>query len=552
MLLTNLRLALRDFRHNPTFAVAVVLTLAIGIGATTAAFALVDAVFLTRLPVADQQRLVTLAATPPSKWGASGLPWSVPWEIGRVLNDQRRTLVGVADYIGGEANTHAARYHDRTVHVADTWASGNFFDVLGVRAALGRVFTAEDDVAGGPSVVVLSDHAWRAEFGADPHVIGQPLFLTGIPHCIIGVAPAEFSFPSNTDVWVPAIQERYARFHQIGTDDVFGYFLIGRLQKAASPASARAEMIAALRAFVPTLKFLKQSGDVPTGAVVERYTDVVIGREVRSGVIVIFAAVTLVLAVACANVGGLLLARGIGRTGEFAVRSALGATPRHIMSHLLTEAGLLAVFGGLLGLVVSALLLHAAIALAPAKLPMVAGAHLDGRVIAFASGITLLAVIGFGLSPALRASRAGVDASRQFHSRSTTADPATRLTRRVLVAAQVALAIVVLSGAGLLEHTLAHLQHIPLGFVPDNLLLFRLDIMLPSSPERDTSRAWQKHWRQVQDQIVERIAASPGLGPVTMTMWRPFSGEGHLELYTADGRYPTAGVKWLRKSEQAG
>ena len=198
IVLSNVMLVLRALRQRPMFAATVALTLAIGIGATTAAFTLVKAVLLTPLPVRDQDRLVVLTAAPPAKWAGSGIRWSVPWEIHRTLNLQSTPFVGTAAFQANEPYAFAARYRDRIVHVGKTAVSGTFFNVLGVRPSLGRLIRPEDDVAGSASVAVLSESLWRREFGADPHVLGRMLFFAQTWHRIIGVAAAEFSYPAGT------------------------------------------------------------------------------------------------------------------------------------------------------------------------------------------------------------------------------------------------------------------------------------------------------------------------------------------------------------------
>jgi putative ABC transport system permease protein len=424
-LVANLRFALRDLRHRPTFAATVVLTLAVGIGATTAAFALVDAVFLSRLPVQDQDRVVVLSSTPPSRWAATTSPWPVPWGIGRVLAEQHRAFEGVAGvWTGSKPSPYAARYRGRTLHVGRASVSGNFFQVLGVHPAVGRMLEPGDDVTGGPSVVVLSYRLWHTQLGGDPQVLGQLLFFEGIPYRVVGVAPPEFTYPAGASVWVPVVQELYSRFRLIATDDPFSCFLIGRLSPGISQTRARTELEAALRSYVPSAKYLAGYGNLPTGGRVERFTDVVLGSEVRPGTLILFGAVILVLMIACTNVAGLLLARGMARAGELGIRSSLGATRSQLLAHVLTESVLLAVVGGVLGLALAAALVHAAVALAPPELPMVSTARLDGRVLAFAMTITVMSAIGAGLVPALREVQTGHTSAVGSGNRSMTGGPA--------------------------------------------------------------------------------------------------------------------------------
>jgi putative ABC transport system permease protein len=539
MPMMHLRLALRDTLRRPIFAATIILTLAIAIGSTIAAFAFIDAAFLTPLPVRDQDRLITLDAQNP-RAGFVSAQWPVPWTALLQLGERRHAFAGLTGYVNVGPYPFAARDGDHVVHINRSSVAGNFFEVLGTRPQLGRLLRPEDDVLGAPDVVVLSDALWRHEFGADSTIVGRVIYFAREPHRVIGIAPPQFSFPAGTDAWAPVVPEFDNRFG-IRVDSMT-FYLVGRLAPGVTRQTARLEFEAVLRATVPTSAIYAYERGVgmplPLTGSVTRFADVVLGADVRPGVIVVFAAVALVLVIACSNVAGLLLARGLSRASELSVRRALGASRRQIANLLLTESALLALTGGVLGLALAFGLLRAAIAFAPSGLPMIATAHIDPAVLAFAGAVTLLSALAFGLVPALRgANEAPQDVLRG--SRTVTGSLVTQIARRTLVAAQVALALVVLSGAVLLGRTLNALQTTPLGFDPKHLLFFRPDILLPASK---TDTAVYTQLDRMIESLGERTAEMPGLGPVTSSLFLPFSAGRPWIKYEVDGR-PASGAQ---------
>ncbi len=520
-----MRLVLRDLVRRPLFAATVIVTLALGIGATTAAFALIDAVFLTRLPIADQDRVVGMWATNPT-YGALD-QWPVPWGTHTRLVERHRAFSAVAAYRAGEPYGFAARAGDRTVHVAVTAVTGNFFETLGVRAQLGRLIRPDDDQLGGPAIVVLSDHVWRSDFGADPAVLGKTLFFAGGWHRVIGVAPAEFSYPVGTTVWTGATRE-IQRMFAGGTPDSVGFLLVGRMVPGVTARQAREELEAVLRTYPPANALYPRGGEsiyaMPTTGVAEPYADIVLGHDLRPGVIVLFCAVALVLLIACTNVASLLIARGLTRQTELAVRSALGASRTRIAGQLLMEAVVLGIAGGLLSIALATAFVHVAVALAPADLPVIRTAHIDVRVLLFAIAITGASVLAFGLAPALQGARHDTSDALRAGSRSVTRGPIAKLARHALVAAQLALGLVILSGAGLLGRTLVHLQRIDLGFDPKHILFFHIDLLIPS--QAIPVEAVLQRWNAARDRIAGRLPASGILG-LTTTVAPPL--DGHLE-----------------------
>jgi predicted permease len=518
----NLRLALRDMARRPTFAAAIILTLTISLGATIAAFAFIDAVFLTRLPVHDQDRLVVMTA---KNAGLNG-EFAATWETRSQLAERRRAFSGVGAFVSWGGYPFAARDGNHVVHIVRSSVDGHFFDVLDARAELGRLLRPEDDVIGAPQTVVLSDHLWRHDFGGDSGLIGRVIYFAREPHRVVGIAPPEFAYPLGTDAWTAVVPEYDNRFGQ--SVDSMPFFLVGRLLPGVTRGAARSELETVLRMTLPSNPLYatwKVRGlPLPLNGVVKPFADIVLGTELRPALIVLFAAVVLVLVIGWANIAGLLLGRALARGPELAVRRALGGSRRQIAEYLFVESAVLATIGGALGLALAVGLIHAAVALAPPSLPMIGTAHINRAVLAFALGVTLLAPLAFGLAPALRG------ASRAETTRSVIGGRTTRLARHALVAAQVALALVVLSGAALLGRTIATLQTTSLGFDPTHLLFFKPDI-LAAADKNDTAVLTRMR------RTIENLNL-----PITSSFVLPFTGTVPGAPYTLDGQpTPPAG-----------
>jgi predicted permease len=310
----------------------------------------------------------------------------------------------------------------------------------------------------------------------------------------------------------------------------------------ATHRAATVALEAALRADSLTNRYHATDGmpELPTAGIVERYVDMVLGREVRPTVIVLFSAVGIVLIIACTNVASLLVARGIARTPELGIRAALGANRGQLASQLLLESLLLGLVGGLLGVGLAVALVRIGVALAPAELPVVATAHMDPRVLAFAAGVTLAATLGAGLVPALQGGRLHGEWALRGTGRAITTGPVARLSRHILVGAQVALALVVLSAAGLLGSTVVRMQQTPLGFDIKHLLFFFPDQtpwVVPRSP--DSLPAYTSRWRAALDRALRDVPQVPGLSTATTTDGLPLQGNRPMATYVTDDQSST-------------
>jgi putative ABC transport system permease protein len=502
-LLQDIQVGVRSLRRTPGFAVAAVLTLALGIGLSTAVFTVADALLLRRLPVRDQDRVVVL-------WGkkrdGSFDTHPVGLENVRELTRRTRTLERLAFFTYEGAAPVTVRDRDQISRLSVALVSGDFFDVLGARPALGRALRAEDDLTGAAPVAVLSYAGWQRSFGGDSTVVGRPIVMhsDGLAYTIVGVMPQGLDYPRGADFWLPVLRAVPQKHHSL-----IAVYVMGRLARSATPANARTEMTAYFR-----------RADAPwwqrdLSGVVHTFPRLVVG-ETRPALLVFAAAAGLLLLITCINVASLLLVRGLARVREIAVRSALGAGRGRIAAQLLTESALLAIAGGVLGVAVAAGVVKVFVALAPAGIPRLDEIRLNGTVLAAAIVITGVAVLAFALGPAITTSR--VD--QQQVLRSGTRQSATRrsrLTTEALVAGQVALAMLVLSAAGLIGRSLVKLERAERSFDSSRLLIAGLAIR----EDRFDNTAKQI---ALLERLLRRVQAMPGVRAVSPVVAAPYSG----------------------------
>ncbi len=496
------RLALRGFRHSPSFATTAVLILAIGIGMAVAMFTVFDAVLLRPLPVRDARGIVQLFTY---RGDPNADFWLLREDLPKVAATSRtmRDIAGVAHWGASGAPFLDG---DRSLVISRTTVTGNFFDVLGARPVLGRLLQPNDEVAGAEPVLVISYGTWRTVFGGDSGIVGRRLMepYQRLNYRIVGVAPAGLDYPSGVGLWMPAWQPS-ANLSVIA---------IARLAPDATPLAAQTEFFGTMRHLFPDRAY--------DGVHVASFTQVVVGN-IRPILVMLAAAVGLLLLIACVNVGNLLLLRAAGRGRELSVRRALGAGSGDIVRQLVVESGLLGVAGGALGLLCASALTGVLLAYAPPKLPRTDVIGLSGAPISIAVGVTLTAVLLFGVVPALIASRGSLASPLRFDSRAGTETRARRRMREALVASQVALALMMLAGAGLLGRSLERLQGIALGYNPDRLSL--LSFSFPPRAYLDSAGQFsQAMVNALGDRLLPALRAVPGITAVTPVVIPPFFG----------------------------
>ncbi len=468
----ELRQALRAIARRPGFTVVAVLTIAIGIGANTAIFSVADALLLRPLPYTQPERLVLLAA---QKNGVRFRQFSVgffSWPHFEQIKRESRSFSGVAAVTQEAFNVTGADNPEQAQAARVTW---NFLPVVGVRPALGRRFTPQEDQPGGPLVVLLSDAMWRRRFHADPAVLGREITLDQKPYTIIGVLPPNFRFDlvgPRIDLIAPRVFDlNLATPQQIQAGAGF-LLAVGRLIPGVSLAQARTEMDAL------SIRYRGERPgfpDIDTTVRADRLRDDVVANY-RPAVLILFGAVSLVLLIACGNVASLLLAHGLGRRRETALRSALGAGRGRLIRQLLTESVILALAGGAAGALLSAWGTRLIVALAGDSLPRGAGIGMDARVLWFTLGISIVAGLLFGLAPAIQFSRGDLNAVLRAEGRGSTPGRERNALLRLLVVAQVALSTILLVGASLLVRNFVQLRDAAPGFDAHGLLTMNIEL----------------------------------------------------------------------------
>jgi putative ABC transport system permease protein len=496
----DLRYAIRTLTKSPGFTLAAVLTLALGIGANAALFSVINAVLLRPLPYRDPGRLVTLWESD-ARHGLDREPVSPPnyldWRA------QTRTLEDAAAYrYWGFAVTGAGEPE----RVTGARVSASLFPLLGVRLAAGRAFTADEDRFGSGAVAVISDALWRRRFGSEPGAVGRSVTLNGGSFTIVGVLPPDAGLP-DADVWVPLAVEPFA-LTQRGARSLT---VVGRLRPGATLEQARAELHAI--AGRTSAAFPASAGwDV---AVVPLKDRLVAG--VRPTLLLLWAAVGFVLLIACANLANLMVARAMAREQEMALRTALGAGRGRLVRQLLTESVLVALAGGAAGLLLAGLGVESLLRLSP-SLPRTSEVGVDGAVLVFTLALSIAAGLGFGLVPAWHAATTEPGRSLKEGGRATEGKRLSAF-RSAAVASEVALALMLLFGAGLLVRSLTRLQAVDPGFQSSHVLT--MSVSLPGSRYGEESRK-----AQFFGQLLDRVARLPGVAAAGVVSHLPLAGRG--------------------------
>ena len=511
----DLRYGLRMLVKKPGFALAAALTLALGIGVNTAIFSVVNAVLLRPLPYPEPERLMQLWETN-ERFGLRE-PIS-PHEFA-AWREQSQTFEQMAAYeYAGFALTSEGSQPERIVGSA---ASASLFAALGVKPALGRDFLAEEDAPGRNRVVILSHGLWQRRFGADPELIGQTLTLNRESYTVIGVMPPGFQFPDSVEMWTPLGVD-------LNSQSRSNHYLraVGRLKPDTSLETAQAEMNSIVSAVA------REHPDSTHGARLVSLHEEIVGN-VRPALYVLLGSVALILLIACANVANLLLARATARQKEVAIRAALGANRRRLIRQFLTESILLAALGGGLGLLLALWGVDLLVAASPGDIPRVDKISIDGTVLGFTFGVALLTGIVMGCAPALRATKLDLNETLKEGSHSATGGPRRQRLSGLLVIAEVALALVLLIGAGLLLQSFMRLLQVDPGFRPENLLTMQLSLPEAAYPEA-------QHRIAFFDQVLARIEALAGVQAVGAVSDLPFSGSRTSNSFEIEARPPMA------------
>ncbi|MEP6495790.1 MAG: ABC transporter permease [bacterium] len=494
----DIRLALRGFRRTPTFAASVLAILGISIGLAVAMFAAFQTILIRRLPVTDQDRIAVLWTYHTPSVELAPLSTAFP-DVRRAS----RTMRGIAGVVHWGAVPATFLDGDQPIGLSRAQVTGNYFEVLGARPALGRLLRAEDDEVGAPAAMVLSYGVWQSQFGGSASVIGRRLLdpYTRNTYGVVGVAPAGLDYPIGADCWTP-----------VPTIWTLQMLAVARLVPGASVDGAAAEFYSIISGRQPDLQL--------TGAHGSTLTETVLG-DTRPVIMALAAAAGLLLLIACVNVGNLFLLRAASRTRELAVRRALGASYGDLLRQLVVESSLLAVAGGALGVGCAVAFLRGLVALAPVQLPRLDSLRLyaahSGEPFGMAVGVTTVCALLFGVLPALVTARANLASPLRLDERSGAETKRHRHVRDWLVASQVALALVMLAGAGLLARTLQRLERLDLGFQAEHVSIvsFAFDVAKASSPGVVSS------WTE---QLERRVTALPGVTAATPILIPPFLG----------------------------
>jgi putative ABC transport system permease protein len=508
-ILKDLRYGIRSLLKRPAFTLVAVITLGLGIGVNTAIFSVINAVLLRPLPYSDPSRLLAFRSN------QSALDLAD-------VESQTKTFAKLGGMV---VQPLAYTAGSEPVQLQIGQITGGFFDAFAVKPERGRYITAEDDKNGAPYVVVLSHALWAREFASDPQIVGKTIPLSGNTYTIIGVMPASFVTPrENTEAWTPVHVSNPLAANFRGVHFLRTY---GRLAPNATFEQAKAEM----QVVDQNLAAEYPADNKNRATVLSPLHERIVG-ESRQSLIILFASVSFVLLIACANFANLLLARAAEREREFVIRGALGARRWRLIRQLLTESVLVSLAGGVVAVVLAIWGTSLLVSFKPANLPRLSEITVDARVLLFALGVSVLTGLVFGLLPAWSASKGGVSEALKEGGRSSTASGARQKLRSTFVVVELAVALMLLVGAGLLIKTFWKLRTVEPGFSPDHLITMRVE--LPEARYKDVGKQ-----TQFRSQILEGINSLPGV-KAAMISELPLSGDSLNHNFIIENRPPIA------------
>jgi putative ABC transport system permease protein len=515
--MNNFRIAIRTLLKSPGFTIVAVLTLALGIGANSAIFSVIDAVLLRPLPYPQPDRITVLNESDANQPEISisfpdYLDWKKQNQVFAQLAISQRNSYNLSGVEGRQAE-----------QVSTALVTANFFEVIGLKPELGRVFTEEEDRTGGPALVVISDQLWQRVFARDPHVLGRSLNFAGELYTVIGVMPPQMFSPRTVEAWFPLMRRSTSASWQ-SRDNHPGLFGWGRLKEGVTLERAQADM----SAIAARLEKAYPKSNSKVGVKVSELLDNQVG-EYRQSLHLLFGAVAVVLLIGCANLANLLAARGAARSREFAIRIAIGASRWQIVRQLLIESLVLAVAGGLFGLCFAAWGRDLLVALSPPDSKRFAETRLDTWVLLFTGALAVATSVLFGLWPAWNASRADAQMALKAGAHGASDAPAARRSRELLIVAEVALTLILLSAAALVLQSFQKAASLSLGYNTQHLLTARVE--LPDA-SYNTPKALN-----FSTAVLEKLHTTPGVNeaaiatnPPLMTGWQTgFLPEGMAE-----------------------
>ncbi|HVF90769.1 MAG TPA: ABC transporter permease [Blastocatellia bacterium] len=521
-LIQDLRYGIRMLGQKPGFTIIAVLALALGIAANSAIFSVVNTVLLRPLAYKDPERLALI-------WTKFEPDLPQNWVSGPEVLDFRERAQSFEEIAVLSWNTVGLTGAGDPEQVTAGAVSANLFPMLGVAPARGRVFTEDEDKPGGERVVLLSHGLWQKRFGGDPNLVNQTVELDGQNTTVIGIMPPDFGIlppdaqsPKSIDLWVPLAVD----FKTLGRGS-HGFRVIGKTRPGVTVEQARAEMENVGEQM--DQEFYQDSG---FGATAVPFLGHVV-RNIRPALLILLGAVSFVLLIACANVANLLLARAASREKEIAIRTALGAGRLRIIRQLLTESVVLALLSGAVGLVLTVLGLRALVALAPDNVPRLNEVGVDLRVLAFTFGVSLFTGVVFGLFPAFQASRPDMNESLKEGGKGSSKGAHGRRVRNLLVVSEVALALVLLTGAGLMIRSFLRLQKVDPGFKPEGVITMRLQVPQSRYPDNPQIVSFYQG-------VMEKVKALPGVEYAGAVSNLPLSGSYSSGTVTVD--QPSASI----------